>query len=56
MKKNLIILFLAVFFGKTANAQISTDDNSTRTVTVISYDAKDYNKKKVENKKCLDES
>lgn len=53
MKKNLIILFLAVFFGKTANAQISTDDNSTRTVTVISYDAKDYNKKKVENKNAF---
>lgn len=53
MKTNLILLFLAVFFVKTANAQISTDDNSTRTVTVISYDAKDYNKKKVENKNAF---
>lgn len=53
MKTNLILLFLAVFFVKTVNAQISTDDNSTRTVTVISYDAKDYNKKKVENKNAF---
>ena len=53
MKTNLLLLILAVFGFKTANAQISTDDNSTRTVTVITYDANDHVKKKVENKNVV---
>lgn len=52
MKTNLLLILALIVF-KTTSAQLSSDDNSTRTVTVITYEANEYKNKKVENKNVL---